>query len=169
MFGAMFPPAPMGMPTIGYNWWDYAQDKVVDTKVTKIGYSLASVLARDRLKEQSQMVPDIKVKLFDYGADNELFMVLESLGFKIERIKTPEVPQHVIHNKLDPNQVVFISNLVNPQPREVFQGFAKFVEEGGRLLFFHCAPHWINVIFPGKVIGNLNIMIEIIYIFFLNS
>jgi hypothetical protein len=155
MFGApMFPAPSMGMPTMGYNWWDYAQDKPVDTKLTKIGYSLASVLARDRLREQSTIVPDVKIKLFDYGTDNELFTVLDSLGFKIERIKTAEVPQHVIHNKLDPNQLVFITNLINPQPREVFQGFAKFAEEGGRLAFYHCAPQWINVIFPGKVIGK---------------
>jgi hypothetical protein len=140
-----------GFNSLGYNWWDYAQEKTVDSKVSRIAYTLAGMLVQDRLKAGNVDISQIRVKLLDFGTDGDLASLFESIGLKPEIIKTQDIPYSILSNNLETNQIIAINSLYHGQPKEVFANLFQYVTEGGRLLIFNSAPHLVSAIFPGKV------------------
>jgi len=138
-----------GFNSLGYNWWDYAQEKQSDTKVGRIAYNLAGQLVRDRLKNDKTT----KIKLIDFATDGDLGLMLESLGFKLDILRGGhEITFFLTNNKLDAaEQVVIINSLYQAQPKEAFQNLSDFVSEGGRILLFNSAPTLAGMIFQGKL------------------
>jgi len=109
-------------------------------------------VVRDRLKKEDvESIKGTPVKLFDFAVDADLSALFEAIGMKVELVKPHEIPFHMT-TRLNPQQLVVINNLYHPQPKEVFAAWAQFVADGGKLLIFNSASHFVAAIFPGKVV-----------------
>jgi len=141
-----------------FAWWYYSGADhgttyhQADAKISRISYSLAGLVARDRLtREQQDKLSSMKLKVFDFAVDGDMPAMLESTGVKVEAVKPTDVHLHVINQKLLPNQIVIINALYQPQPKDIFQAITNFVYEGGRLLIFNTASHLVSAMFPGRI------------------
>src|SRR5689334_2983127 len=74
-----------------YGWWHHmvnAQGPNFDIKVARIAYSLAGLLVRDRLEKEDpknvETLSEMKIKIFDFGLDQDMPTLIENLGAKVE-------------------------------------------------------------------------------------
>jgi len=122
-----------------------------DPKVPRISYSLAGLLARDRMtKEQVDKLANLKFKVFDFSVDADLVGWLEAIGVKLEVIKPQEVSLYIAHQPIQTNQIIILNGLIQPS-KDLMQVLTNFVNDGGRLLIFNCASNVIAAMFPGKI------------------
>jgi hypothetical protein len=132
--------------------------KNIDTKLNRIAAHDAGLLVKDRLVQENPSIPvtniltGLKVKLIDFAMDGEMSNLLESVGIRAEIIKSYEVPTFLLQTKPDPNQIIILSGLYPPQPREILQALTTFIQEGGRLFLINCASPNAAAITLGKVI-----------------
>jgi len=141
-----------------YSWWYHAghnniQLAAQEIKNARISYGLGSLLAKDRLSHESvEKLKQVKIKVFDYGLDGEIAALLETLTGKVELVKSPEVPLHLLQMKIPPKEyIIVVSGLSVPQPKEIYQALVTFVNDGGRLFWYNCATHILGGIFLGKI------------------
>jgi len=147
----------------GSNWWEHdsSNEKLLSRKVAKektrekkVGFSLAGMLVRDRLAKQgidSKEIAKTKFRLFDFGKDAQTSLFLEGLQLgNLEVISSANCTFFLL-NRLPPNQVILISDLFTPQPKQVFQNLFSFISEGGRVLFLNCSSFLLSILFQGAV------------------
>jgi hypothetical protein len=158
-----FHPGPFGFdPNYRYwynnfAWWYSSVDHAgvqssAEAKIARIGFSLAGMIAKDRLpKEQVDRISNLRCKLFDFALEGDVAAMFEALGVKTEVIKPTEVALHTVNQKLIPTHLVVINGISQPPPKEVLQAIVQFVTEGGRLFFYNSAAHIVQSLFPGKI------------------
>lgn len=140
-----------------FAWWYSTMDHAAvqssaDAKIVRIGFSLAGMIAKDRLpKEQVERIANLKCKLFDFALEGDVAAMFEALGVKTEVIKPTEVALHTVNQRLIPTQLVVINGITQPPPKEVLASIVQFVTEGGRLFFYNSAAHIVQSMFPGKI------------------
>jgi len=140
-----------------FAWWYSSLDhgavqSSAEAKIARIGFSLAGMVAKDRLaKDQVERISNLKCKLFDFALEGDVAAMFEALGVKTEVVKPTEVPIHTINQRLIPTHFVVINGLIHPPQKEVLQAITQFVVEGGRLFFYNTAAHIIQSMFPGKI------------------
>jgi len=157
-------------PSSNFNWWYGASGgasnpshlaafyhRLPDAKISKIAYRLGGLLVKDRLYKEhgnpevvDSILDSVRIKIFDYSFDGDVGVLFESLGMKVELVRPFESAYHIIQTRLHPSQVVIISGLFHPQPKEIFQGLFQFVLEGGRLIIVNSAAPVLSMLFPGK-------------------
>jgi len=156
MHGTYFaPPRPAMQQTTTQSWrdWYLTTEKPTDVKVSRAAFDLASLLLRDRLPGQSQAVKQIKVRILDFGTqENDISIFFECLGAKVEVVKAHEIQYHLLDpfNKLLPTHTVVIANMNVPIPPDSAAIITSFVSEGGRLLVYNSSPSVLAMLFPGK-------------------
>lgn len=73
--------------------------------------------------------------------DGDIAQLIEAVGPKVDTIKPYEIPFHLLQSRLTPNQIVILSGLFQPQPKEIFQSLLSFVADGGRLIIVNSARY----------------------------
>lgn len=133
------------------NWWEFTNDNKLDPKIARLGYQLVSYLLKDRLGSSfDNLVKTLKIKLFDWSGDVALSTLFESLGFKIEVIKTAEAP-FLLAGPLRTHQLIIFHHLLVSLSKPIFQNLENFLNQGGRLICFFCSATSLSPLFGNYI------------------